>query len=83
MSKAKIFLGLGVWVTILPYLGFPYSWKNILFTITGLVLAYIAYTLYREHKIKTMKTGGDTFDNFQENKNFNEEIINTDENNFN
>ncbi len=57
---------LGIWVAILPYLGFPQSWKNILFLLTGLGLAYFGYILYKEWK-------GDreeTFDNFSENKDF-------------
>ena len=74
MSKIKIILGLGIWVAILPYLGFPLSLKNIIFSITGLVLIYLSYMLYRELKIG--ETEEETFDNFSENNNFNEaEII--------
>lgn len=69
MSKARIFLILGVWVSILPYLGFPYSWKNVLFTLTGLTVIFFSYVLYKEYKTKeNIKR---TFDNFRENVNFN------------
>lgn len=65
MRKARIFLILGVWVAILPYLGFPQSWKSILFSLSGLFLAYIGYIMHQEEKI----AGGDQdFDNFKENK---------------
>ena len=77
MKKARILLTTGVWVAILPYLGFPFFWKNILLTITGLALVFLAYILYREEKTKTGDVKEKTFDNFSENKNFN------DENNFN
>lgn len=64
MSKPRILLLLGTWVAILPYLGFPYSWKNILFTISGLGLCYFSYIMYKEDKTgeKTKK-----IDSFSEN----------------
>lgn len=67
MSKVKIIFGLSVWITILPYLGFPYSLKNVLFSVTGLGLIYLAYTLYRD--FKAGETKEKTFDNFSENNN--------------
>ena len=69
MIKVKIILGLGVWVAILPYLGFPYSLKNILFSITGLGIIYLSYMLYMD--FKAGETEKKTFDNFSENSNFN------------
>jgi len=62
---------LGVWVAILPYLGFPYSWKDIFITLSGLGLIYVSFMLYKESKIKEIKEEK-TFDNFSENKFFNE-----------
>ena len=69
MIRAKIFLTIGVWIAILPYLGFPYSFRNILITLTGLVIIYFSYEIYSEHKknqVKEVKS----FDNFSENKDF-------------
>ena len=54
----------GIWVAILPYLGFPFFWKNILFTLTGLGLVYLGYVLYKEYRTK--QTEKKTFDNFSE-----------------
>jgi len=68
MRKARLFLILGIWISILPYLGFPYSWKNILFTISGLVLIYLSYIIYKESKSKIQKTN--TSENFSENSEF-------------
>ncbi|HEV7424549.1 MAG TPA: hypothetical protein VGO21_05195 [Candidatus Paceibacterota bacterium] len=66
MRKERILLFLGIWVAVLPYLGFPLSWKNILFTISGLILMYFSYILYKESQAKrTLKK--ETFDNFSEN----------------
>ncbi len=52
MRKERILLLLGIWVAVLPYLGFPYSWKNIFFTAAGLGLIYVSFTLHKESKTK-------------------------------
>jgi hypothetical protein len=61
---------IGVWVAILPYLGFPISWKNSLFTLTGLGIAYFAFVLYKEFNHSANKPKDQMPDNFSENKNF-------------
>jgi hypothetical protein len=72
MKKARILLFLGLWVTIIPYTGFPYFWKDILTTISGLILIYFSYTLYSEHKLKERRKK--SFDNFRENTNFSKPV---------
>ena len=57
----------------MPYLGFPYSWKNVLFSITGLGLIYFGYVLYRESK--AVEIVEKIFDNFSENSDFEKEEI--------
>ncbi len=73
MRKSRILLILGIWVAVLPYLGFPYSWKDTLFTVSGLGLIYFSYMLYKESKIEEVKE--ETFENFSENKFSSEEKI--------
>ena len=68
MLKARIFLVLGVWVAILPYLGFPSSLKNILFSVTGLVFIYLSFVVFKDSKNSDKKKK--TFDNFSENVDF-------------
>lgn len=63
MRRAKILLALGVWAAVLPFLGFPYSYKNVLFSLTGLGLVYFSYNFYKENKKSEVKN----FDNFSEN----------------
>ena len=70
MRRARILLILGIWVAILPYLGFPYSWKEVLFTLSGLGLVYLSYMLYRERKKE--ESSEEIFDNFRENSGFGE-----------
>jgi len=48
--KQKAILIVGIWVAILPFLGFPSSWKRFFFFLSGLLLIYIAYLLHREGK---------------------------------
>ena len=73
MRKAYILLVLGIWVAVLPHLGFPYSWKDILVTLSGLGLIYMSFRSYKESKARQNKK--ETFDNFSENKSFNEREI--------
>ena len=70
MLKARILLIFSIWIAILPYLGFPSVWKNILFTLTGLGLALFSYMLHREFRVVKKKKPVETFDNFSENKDF-------------
>jgi len=69
MRKEYTFLILGIWLVILPYLGFPYSWKNVLTTLSGFGLVYASFVMYKEFKAKETKEIKEekTFDNFSEN----------------
>lgn len=61
-------LGSGIWVALLPYLGFPYFLKSLLFVLTGLGLVYFSFLLYKESKDKDKEEK--VFENFSENLNF-------------
>ena len=51
----------------MPYLGFPNSWKDILFTVSGLGLCYFSFLLYKESKmVEAVKE--EVFENFSENE---------------
>jgi Na+/phosphate symporter len=72
MRRAYTLLILGIWVAILPFLGFPISWKNILFVLTGLGLMYFSFMIYKD-ALKKGEVANQIFDNFSENKFVNEE----------
>ena len=55
MRKEKTLLIIGVWVVILSFLGFPSSWRTVLFVITGLAIMYLAYLFYLEFKTRSSK----------------------------
>ncbi len=67
MRKAYIFLILGIWVAVVPQLGFPYSWKDKLETISGLIIILVSFMLYNDFKKKQVKKEK-AFENFSENK---------------
>ena len=50
MSRQRIILILGIWVAVLPFLGFPGSWKRILFLVCGAVIAFLAYLISKERR---------------------------------
>lgn len=70
MRNARILMILGIWIAVLPYLGFPNFWKNILFNLTGLGLVGFSYLLYKDFKKSTDQK--EDFDNFTENSHFKE-----------
>jgi hypothetical protein len=72
MRKEKTLFLIGLWVMILPFLGFPNNWRRILFFITGLALIYLAYLLYLETKSRLAKMGRQDknfIDNIEDKKN--------------
>ena len=55
MRKERTLFIMGIWVAILPHLGFFESWRKILFFITGLGIVYLAYIFYTEAKVRIAK----------------------------
>ncbi len=55
MRKEKTLFIIGLWVSALSFLGFPKSWRNVLFLITGLAIMYLAYLFYLEFKVRSSK----------------------------
>ncbi|OGF62065.1 hypothetical protein A2926_03220 [Candidatus Giovannonibacteria bacterium RIFCSPLOWO2_01_FULL_44_40] len=43
---------LGVWIVIMPYLGFPWEVHRILIVVTGIVIATLSFWLVSEKKIQ-------------------------------
>lgn len=71
MRKTHLFLFISIWLVLLPFLGFPYSWKDILTTLSGLILVFLSCMLLKEDK-KNGRKGEETFENFSENHDFEE-----------
>jgi len=55
MRKEKTLLIIGLWVLLLPFLGFSITWKKVLFSITGLAIVYLGYLFYLEAKNRLSK----------------------------
>ncbi len=60
MRKEKTLFIVGLWIIILPFLGFPSSWRAVLFVITGLIIIYMAYLFYIEVKARLGKNSEET-----------------------
>lgn len=61
--REKTLFFIGVWVIVLAYLiGLPTEIKNILFTLTGLIIIAIAYSSHFS-KIRLNRKREETFDN--------------------
>jgi len=43
-----VIIVLGIWVAVLPFLGFPNSWDRILFLISGFSISILMFLLRRD-----------------------------------
>lgn len=68
MRKERTLFIVGIWVAILPYLGFPESWRKVLFLITGICLVYLSYLFYKSLKAR-MNKDDDSVKSFVDNIN--------------
>lgn len=57
-AQEKIVIGLGIWLMVLPFTGFPRSWKTVLTIATGVVVIYLGALLWRSARLK--KQSGET-----------------------
>lgn len=48
--KEKIIIFIGVWLLVLPSMGFPSNWKSVFMVITGVVSIYVGLLMYRGAK---------------------------------
>jgi len=55
MRKERTLFIIGMWVAILPYLGFYENWRKIFFLITGAGIIYLAYLFYTEARVRIDK----------------------------
>ncbi len=52
MRKERTLFFMGIWVAVLPFLGFPNSLRKVLFAISGIALVYLAYLFREENKAR-------------------------------
>ena len=55
MRKERALFVIGLLIMLLPYSGFPSSWRTFMFFIIGLCTLYIAYLFYIQVKKNTPK----------------------------
>lgn len=62
MRKERTLFILGIWVMVLPFLGFPVAVRQAFFVLTGAGIAFIAYLLYlakKSERPRTQKIGSE------------------------
>ncbi|MEK7569726.1 MAG: hypothetical protein AAB500_02465 [Patescibacteria group bacterium] len=64
MHRGRIWFISGIWIALLPFLGFPLAVKNFLIALSGLAIAYVGYLIYRKEKSPEPAS----YENFSENK---------------
>ncbi len=47
MRYIRSVFGFGVWIFVLPFLGFPTVWKTVLFALSGVGLCYLSFLMYK------------------------------------
>lgn len=65
MKHSKMIVTLGVIVALLPFLGFPSSWKNVMFLFLGAGIAALAFRIYIETRPDSQNTESD-FSSYQQ-----------------
>lgn len=69
MSKQNTIIIFGILVAIMPYLGFPLSWRKGFFLCSGIIITILGYSVGKE--IKKLKIEQDNFSSFKDNLNEN------------
>jgi hypothetical protein len=60
ITQEKTVIGLGVWLFVLPFTGFPSGWKTMLTVATALVLMYLGALLLKGRKEREYSIGTET-----------------------
>ncbi len=50
-TKNRLILILGIWVALMPFLGFPSMWKNCIYIISGLAISTLSFLIARHKRI--------------------------------
>lgn len=57
LAKLKILFIIGIFVLVLPYVGIPGSWKNLIEIALGAFIIYIVFSLKHDYKLMKIKLG--------------------------
>ena len=56
--EEKILTGCGIWLAVLPFTGFPQTWKDGLTILTGVIIIYLAAILWRKPRSQPVPHAG-------------------------
>ena len=54
MWKQWVSAILGLLIILIPYLGFPLSWSNFFFVVSGIIIAVLSFWALSEEKSKNV-----------------------------
>lgn len=60
LTQEKIIIGLGIWLLVLPFTGFPSSWKTLLTVATGVVVIYLGALLFKKARTRARSASVET-----------------------
>lgn len=52
ITKNRLLIIFGIWITILPFLGFPSSFKNFFTILSGAIVTLLAFLIAKNHHPK-------------------------------
>ena len=55
MSKESAIIFLGIFIVIIPFLGFPDGFRTVLFVATGILVSFLALLVYAREKLLIQK----------------------------
>ena len=68
MSKYTIIITLGIWIIILPFLGFPGFWRTLLLVLSGFGVVILTLLIRSESSSRdTFRFGGNGADAYVDN----------------
>ncbi|PCI30393.1 hypothetical protein COB55_00290 [Candidatus Wolfebacteria bacterium] len=65
-NKHVLLIGSGIVLIFLPFFGIPSAWKNIIFTLVGIVVTVIGFSLYKNRGISEFFTQTKSSDTYVE-----------------
>jgi hypothetical protein len=60
LIQEKIILASGIFLLILPFTGFPRSWKSVLSACVGVLIIYVGALLYKKSAIRVSSEKSET-----------------------
>ena len=61
MKHSRTIIILGIVVTVVPFLGFPSSWKTVIFAVLGVAIAAFGYRMFLHSRVEIHERQADSY----------------------